>query len=64
VVRRVKFLPKGGRTSVAMRNPRRFNRITAVLINADARARGFSFRRGDWRYRKDSRRFSARLIRR
>jgi hypothetical protein len=64
VVRRVKFLPKGGRTSVAIRNPRRFKRITAVLVNADARARGFSFRSGDWRYRKDSRRFSARLIRR
>jgi hypothetical protein len=64
VVRRVKFLPKGGRTSVALRNPRRFQRITAVLVNADARARGFSFRRGDWRYRKDSQRFRTRLIRR
>jgi SH3-like domain-containing protein len=33
--------------------PGRFSRITAVVVNADARARGFSARRLDWLYLTD-----------
>ena len=38
-----------------MRLPRpgRFERVTAVVVNADATASGFSARRLDWRYLTD-----------
>jgi hypothetical protein len=62
VIRKVKFMPRGGRASVALRSPRRNERITAVVVNADARINGYSQRVGDWRYRKDNQRFRARLI--
>ena len=45
MTRRLKFLDRGGSTSVSLDNPRRFERITAVLVNADARVRGFAQRR-------------------
>jgi hypothetical protein len=35
---------------VRLPDPHRFSRITAVVINADAAADGFSARRLDWRY--------------
>lgn len=63
VVRKVKFMPRGGRGSVALPHPWRYQRITAVIVNADARVRGYSFRRGGWRYRRNEQRFRARLIR-
>lgn len=63
VVRRLKFLPRGGRASVALRRPRGYQRITAVVVNADPRVQGFSFRRGDWHYRKNNQWFRARLVR-
>jgi hypothetical protein len=34
-------------------DPGRFDRVTAVVVNADARADGFSARRLDWRYLTD-----------
>ena len=34
-------------------DPGRFSRITAVVVNADASADGFSARRLDWRYLTD-----------
>ena len=51
--------------AVRLPRPGRFDRITAVLINADARAAGFSARRLDWAYLTDSAPFrvSARLAR-
>lgn len=61
VVSKVRFLPRGGRVSVALRRPRSYQRITAIVVNADPRAGGFSPRRGEWRYRKDGQRFRARL---
>lgn len=64
VVRRIKFVPRGGNASVALRDPRRYERITAVVVNADARLGRSSFRRGERRYLKDGQRFRARLIRR
>jgi Family of unknown function (DUF6055) len=45
--------PQGGKLTARLRNPGRFSRITAVVVNADARADGFSARRLDWRYLTD-----------
>jgi hypothetical protein len=55
----------GGRMAVRLPDPGRFARITAVVINADARAHGFSARRLDWLYLTDQLPFeiSGRLIR-
>jgi hypothetical protein len=46
---RVAYKREGGRLTVRLHQPSRFQRLTAVAINADARARGFSSRRLDWR---------------
>jgi hypothetical protein len=40
VVKAVRYLPRGGRASVRLKGVRRLRRITAVVVNADARARG------------------------
>ncbi len=61
VTRKLKYLDRGGSTSISLDRPRRFERITAVLVNADARVRGFS--RGDWVYSKDGVRFRASIRR-
>jgi hypothetical protein len=62
---RVAYRRGGGRLTVRMRQPGRFDRITAVLVNADGRARGFSARRLDWGYLTDGLPFevSGRLVR-
>jgi uncharacterized protein DUF6055 len=52
-VSRVDFSRGGGRLTVRMPRPGRFSRITAVVVNADGRARGFSARRLDWLYLTD-----------
>ena len=57
VTRRLKFLDRGGSTAISLDRPRRFERITAVVVNADGRVRGFSG--GDWLYSKDGVRFRA-----
>ncbi len=64
-VERIAYSERGGDLSVRLPDPGRFQRITAVLVNADARARGFSTRRLDWGYLTDHTPFevSARLIR-
>jgi len=64
VVRRA-FRQRGGRMVVSLGRPGRFARITAVVVNADARARGYSSRRLDWRYLTDRIPFKvrARLLR-
>lgn len=64
-VDRIRYKRGGGRLTVRLRDPGRFQRITAVAVNADARARGFSARRLDWRYLTDRLPFeiSARLLR-
>jgi Family of unknown function (DUF6055) len=53
VVTRLNYRRGGGRLTVRLARPGRFERITAVVVNADARARGFSARRLDWRYLTD-----------
>jgi hypothetical protein len=62
VVTRSEFLRRGGAGSVSLRRPRRFERITAVIVNADGRQRGFEF--DDWDYTRDNRHFSARVQKR
>ena len=54
VVSRLRFRRNGGAMTVRLARPDRFARITAVLINADTRADGFSARRLDWNYLTDT----------
>jgi len=56
---RLKRLPTGGRARVALEQPGRFTRLTAVLINADVAHDGFRPELGDWAFRADSRPVSA-----
>jgi hypothetical protein len=62
---RAAYRSGGGRLTVRLRKPGRYKRITAVVVNADARARGFSPRRLDWNYLTDGLPFevSGRLVR-
>ena len=58
------FSRNGGPMTVHLAHPGRFKRLTAVLINADTSASGFSARRLDWAYLTDTAPFrvSARLL--
>ncbi len=60
VVSRLSFRRRGGPLKVTLRQPGRFQRITAVVINADTRAEGFSARRLDWNYLTDTAPFRVR----
>ena len=46
----LRFKQGGGALTVRLSRPGRFNRLTAVLVNADTDAAGFSPRRLDWAY--------------
>lgn len=59
VVSRLRFKRRGGTMVVRLARPGRFERITAVLVNADAREEGFSAPRLDWNYLTDSAPFAA-----
>jgi hypothetical protein len=59
VVKVLRFRRNGGRMTVRIARPGRFDRLTAVLINADTSAAGFSARRLDWAYLTDSAPFRA-----
>jgi Family of unknown function (DUF6055) len=52
-VTRLDFSRGGGSLAVRLADPGRYSRITAVLVNADAAASGFSARRLDWTYLTD-----------
>jgi hypothetical protein len=52
-VTRLDYSHGGGKLSVRLGDPGRYDRITAVLVNADSSARGFSARRLDWQYLTD-----------
>jgi hypothetical protein len=54
VVAKLRFKRRGGRMAVALARPARFERITAVLVNADAQTDGFSPRLLDWHYVRDA----------
>ena len=60
IVSRLDYERNGGPMSVRLPEPGRFDRITAVLINADTRALGFSARSFDWNYLTDTAPFRAR----
>jgi len=60
VISRLRYKRNGGSISVRLPEPGRFDRITAVLINADTAAFGFSPRRLDWNYLTDTAPFRAR----
>jgi hypothetical protein len=49
-VKRIDFAAGGGPLSVTLPDPGRFQRITAVIVNADASVAGYSARHLDWRY--------------
>jgi hypothetical protein len=49
-ISKLDFNQGGGPMAVRLSNPHRFSRITAVLVNADGSAGGFSPRRLDWLY--------------
>ncbi|HET7444867.1 MAG TPA: MXAN_6640 family putative metalloprotease [Solirubrobacterales bacterium] len=61
----IDFRERGGKLTARLSDPGRFSRITAVVVNADARASGFSPRRLDWRYLTDQLPFqiSGRVVR-
>ncbi|HEX2391383.1 MAG TPA: MXAN_6640 family putative metalloprotease [Solirubrobacterales bacterium] len=50
---RLAYRRGGGRMTVRLPRPGRFSRITAVIVNGDARASGYSARHLDWRYLTD-----------
>ena len=50
---RLDYARGGGKLRVRLPQPGRFTRVTAVVVNADAAAEGFSARRLDWRYLTD-----------
>jgi hypothetical protein len=60
IVSRLRFKRRGGAMTVRLPRPGRFQRITAVVINADTRAEGFSARRLDWNYLTDTAPFRVR----
>jgi hypothetical protein len=60
VVSRLSYKRHGGPMAVRLADPGRYSRITAVLINADTTAFGFSARQFDWNYLTDTAPFRAR----
>jgi uncharacterized protein DUF6055 len=50
---RLAYRRAGGQMTVRLRRPGRFERITAVVVNSDARASGFSVGNLDWNYLTD-----------
>jgi hypothetical protein len=57
---KLRFARHGGVRGVTLRDPGKCTRITAVLVNADARQHGFAF--GDWVYPHDHEPFAATLV--
>jgi hypothetical protein len=62
---RIAYRRGGGELTVRLPQPARFKRITAVIVNADARAGGFDVGSLDWNYLTDGLPFvvSGRLVR-
>ena len=57
----VKQLPQGGPGVITIENPGQYERLTAVVINADTSQDGFSDDLQDWAWRKDSQTINARV---
>ena len=64
-IKSVDYAPGGGKLTVTLADPRRFQRITAVVVNADASAAGYVLHRLDWRYLAEETPFrvSGRIVR-
>jgi hypothetical protein len=64
-VKAVAYSRTGGTLTARLADPARFQRLTAVVVNADATAVGYSARRLDWRYLGEATpfRISARIVR-
>jgi hypothetical protein len=64
-VKSVAYAPAGGTLRVRLPRPGRFQRITAVVVNADASAAGYNARHLDWRYLTEETpfRISGRIVR-
>jgi hypothetical protein len=60
LITRLRFERNGGSLRVTLPRPGRFQRITAVVVNADTRAHGFDARRLDWNYLTDTAPFRVR----
>ena len=62
---RLDYQRAGGALSVRLPRPGRFQRVTAVIVNADARAGGFNIGNLDWNYLTDGLPFtvSGRVVR-
>jgi hypothetical protein len=54
VLSRLRFKPNGGALTVRLPRPGRFQRLTAVVVNADTRATGVNIGRLDWNYLTDT----------
>jgi hypothetical protein len=59
VTQKLRFLSNGGNGSLTLTDPGRFDRITAVVVNADDRVNGYVG--GDWVYTRDGSSFTASL---
>jgi hypothetical protein len=55
-----RFAKQGGIQRVVLKNPGQFTRISAVLVNAETRQRGFGAR--DWIYRHSNIPFAATVL--
>jgi hypothetical protein len=57
-----RYLGNGGRSAVTLKSPGDYDRITAVLVNADGRVSGFDLADG-WVYGRDDASFRFELSR-
>jgi hypothetical protein len=57
----VKQLPNGGPGLITIPNPGQFERLTAVVINADTSQDGYSRQLQDWDWKRDSQTINARV---
>ncbi len=64
-VKSIDYAPGGGVLSASLSDPGRFQRITAVIVNAGTSAGGYNARHLDWRYLTDQIpfRISGRIVR-
>jgi hypothetical protein len=59
VTKQARYLDGGGKATVTLESPGDFDRITAAIVNADGRAKGFNG--NDWFYRKENQEFTVAL---
>jgi hypothetical protein len=57
----LKLLPNGGPATVTIDNPAQYERLTAVVVNADTSETRYSQAAGDWLWRKDNQPINARV---